>query len=469
MRGTCILAVVLCAAGCSPSSPYHCTADTQCILGGDQGTCDPAGFCSFPDPACESGQRFEPNAGDGLAGTCAPPACGVTGNACCAGGEACRAGGSCVSGTCEPCLADVALGRRFACMLQPGGSVYCSGDNGSGQLGIGLGSAPQADPEQVRDQTSAFVADATAISAGHSHACAIRAGGSVWCWGGGFGDVAQQIHLVDGSPVMGITKLQSGDSFDCALDATGQLLCWGDNTNGQLGDGTVTGRGTAAPVLMAAGGAPFTGIKTFTLGGSHACATTMADELYCWGFNNHGQVGDGSQTNQVVPVKSTLGTTTHVSAGRFHTCAVASDGTVSCWGSGSHNRLGRGTFDGSDALAPIKVAVDDKGTAFTNATQVEVGAVSCAITSDTHVWCWGDNRYGQTGNGATSVVPVEVIDATNGQPLSGAERLIVHFAHACAQLAGGGITCWGRNTEGTFGNGTFLNVGLATGTRATCP
>jgi alpha-tubulin suppressor-like RCC1 family protein len=441
------------------------------LLGGVEGTCEGAGFCSFPDPTCDGGQRFEPNAGDGLAGTCVAAACGSVGGACCTSGAACESGGTCTAGTCEPCVSDIALGRRFACMLQPSGAVFCSGENGSGQLGIGVGGAASASPMQVRDSTSAFITDATAISAGREQACALRPGGVVWCWGAFFGDVANQVRRTDDTPLTDITQLRSGGNTTCGLDSMKQLWCWGSNSDGQLGDGTINERSRAALVLVAAGGAPLAGITSFSAGSRFMCATNEASEIWCWGENNHGQLGNGNTTTpQLSPVKAAFSAPS-VSAGQFHVCAPGADGTLSCWGWSGHGRLGSGkdsSYEGGDALVPQQVLTALAGSPFTGVKAVELGGESCAITQDSHVWCWGDSAYGQTGTGAGSVVPVEVIDST-GKPITDVARLIAHYAHVCAQQTSGRLLCWGRNTEGTFGDGTFLNHGIATPSTATCP
>src|SRR5437868_68057 len=106
-------------AACANRSPYSCSVAEQCVLSGEQGFCEAEGFCSFPDPACDSGRRFEPNAGAGMAGTCttpmpvdAPPVvCGAVGQSCCTGEPACVDGTFCMGGTCEQCVTDVMIGH----------------------------------------------------------------------------------------------------------------------------------------------------------------------------------------------------------------------------------------------------------------------------------------------------------------------------------------------------------------------
>src|SRR5262245_19025560 len=126
-----VFGVVLFTFGCASRTPYHCTDDTQCVDHSTAGVCEATGFCSFPDSSCEGGRRYEQHAGDGLANQCLPAACGGIGAACCdsEAGAACIGGASCIAGSCQACVADIALGRRFSCRLHADKTLACSGDN----------------------------------------------------------------------------------------------------------------------------------------------------------------------------------------------------------------------------------------------------------------------------------------------------------------------------------------------------
>jgi len=482
------IGVVVGALGCVNHNPYNCASSTQCVLAGESGRCEPQGFCSFVDPQCESGQRFEPKAGGGLGGTCVaaeivPPdaaACGDLGAACCTTGAACVAGTSCMAGTCQDCVADLGFGRRFGCTLRKDGTIWCSGDNSRGQLGIGITSiVPSAKPVQVLDGTSAAITNASAIGSGRDHACVVRPGGEVWCWGGnnagqlGDGTVvdkpaAVRVVKTDDTPLTGIVAIRGGENHACARDKTDALWCWGNNVHGQLGDGTVISRSKAAPVLVAPAGAPFAGAIELLTGGMHSCARNASNELWCWGENFNGQLGDGSsRTFRPTPVK--VYTSATVALGRWHTCAVDPDSTISCWGWGSHGRIGIGTGEGFSAIdqpLPVKVLTELGGAPFQGASSVVAGAVSCALMQDGRVFCWGDSTYGQTGNNG-SLVPAQV-KLANGTPLD-AERLFAEHAHVCARRRNGELVCWGRNYSGELGESTFANHSVPAPYTASCP
>jgi len=193
--------------------------------------------------------------------------------------------------------------------------------------------------------------------------------------------------------------VSAGESYTCALmsDSTGR--CWGHNLHGQLGDGSYT-RSSLVPVTVSG----LTGSVAISAGAHHACALLSDGTVKCWGANNFGQLGDGTDTESKVPVAvSDLSGAVAVSAGGLHTCAVLSDETVKCWGLNNHGQLGDGVthelcpfyYEGSDCShLPVPVQ------GLTGVMAVSAGAShACALLSDGTVWCWGGNRSGQLGDG----------------------------------------------------------------------
>lgn len=490
MKGLATVVACLVAAGCAKTNPYKCTGDAQCVKGGMTGTCGAEGYCAFPDPMCESGDRYEPNAGDGLGGQCTTyvpptPPCGHLGEACCTaeqGGAACLGATYCNAGTCDECVAEVSFGHDQGCFLKKDHTVWCAGRDSSGELGNGATSNdPVATAVQVVDGAGP-ITDATAIGNGYGWGCAVRTGGAVMCWGrnndGQLGtnstsssSVAVPVVMAMGSgtaPLTDMAEVTAGGSTTCARGTTGVVYCWGGGGGGALGDGTTpTERPVAGPVM--AGSAAFSGAEHLKAGDGHFCVTKGA-EIWCWGASYDSQLNAGSNT--IVPEPAKLADSTEVGLGNYHSCWVNADTTVSCVGANYHGTMGNGSgndFQGPDQTTPGPV-ITDAGSPFMGAAEVVAGgAMTCARTTDGHVWCWGDNKYGQIGGGSPTPVPTPVLDAATGMALEHADRLVAKYAHVCAHTSDEGWKCWGRGSLGELGDGKQRSRGLATPLGMSCP
>src|SRR5438876_1878896 len=199
------------------------------------------------------------------------------------------------------------------------------------------------------------------------------------------------------------TAVELGSFYSCSLLQDGTVRCWGDNSAGQLGDGTTTNASTPVAVAGIGGAVAVTG------GGFHTCARFLDGTLECWGRNDFGQLGDPATTsfNSVTPVRVTgITSAIAVAAGGFHTCALLADGTVRCWGENDFGQLGNGTSDPAPGTPttfnPSPVTVSGIPTAVAISAG---GWHTCALLRDGTVQCWGENTYGQLGNGATTAPP----------------------------------------------------------------
>ena len=262
-----------------------------------------------------------------------------------------------------------------------------------------------------------------------------------------------------------VTGIAGGSRFSCAV-ADGQVYCWGRNWGGQLGDGSKTGR--RVPVAVDASGV-LAGktVTAIAAGDSHSCV--VADgQVYCWGGNWGGQLGDGSTTERLVPVAvDTSGvlagkTVTGISAGGSHTCAVA-DGRAYCWGKKLYGQWGSDLTGplGNDSTtsSSVPVAVDTSGVlAGKTVTSIATGHFHTCAVADGRAYCWGDRDYGQLGTNRPtgsigdrdiSRVPV----AVGSGVLAGKTVTAVTAAggFSCA-VADGQAYCWGRNDSGQLGN-----------------
>jgi alpha-tubulin suppressor-like RCC1 family protein len=329
-------------------------------------------------------------------------------------------------------------GSDYTCALIAQGGVKCWGYNANGQLGDGT-TINRHMPVDVSGLTSG----ATALTTGGDHTCALTAQGGVKCWGWnndgqlGDGTTTHRYTPVDVSGLSsGATAIAAGGDHTCALTTQGGVKCWGDNRFGQLGDGTTNDSDTAVDVSSL-----MSGVAALAAGGDHSCALTTQGGVKCWGWNNDGQLGDGTTTDRYTPVDvSGLSSgATAIAAGGDHTCALTTQGSVMCWG-----------WDYASSV-PVYVYGYQHGLT-SGILALAVGEYhTCALTTQGGVKCWGKNGYGQLGNGTTtgSDTPVDVFLGLT----SGMTALAVGEYHTCALTAQGGVKCWGWNRYGQLGNG----------------
>src|SRR5574340_31817 len=228
---------------------------------------------------------------------------------------------------------------------------------------------------------------AAAVSAGSTHTCALTASGGVMCWGSNSGgklgdgtitDRTNPVNVIDLSS--GVSAISSGNSHTCALTSSGGVKCWGSNYYGQVGDGTsYYFRYTPVDVSGLT-----SGVSAVVTGYDYSCALTTAGGVKCWGYNEYGQLGDGTTTNRFAPI-DVVGLTSDVSAvsvGDNHTCALTSSGGVKCWGANWSGELGNGTS--TNSLIPVDVSGLSNGV-----SSVSAGVRNtCALTSAGSVKCW---------------------------------------------------------------------------------
>ena len=296
--------------------------------------------------------------------------------------------------------------------------------------------------------------EVTGMSAGYRTTCALLSSGGVECWGanrhGDLGAGFVSARSLVARPVIGIeaatavTSSRSDWGHSCALLATGAVKCWGDNTSGELGNGTVTAE-ESTPVTV---GGVNTAIAV-AVGLWHSCALLANGTVQCWGDNTYGQLGDSSNTGySSTPVTVTgVNTAVSIATGDVHTCAVLASGATKCWGQNTFGQLGNGTT--SDSSTPTSVL------GIVGARALAAGeAHTCALLDSGAVQCWGGNDSGQLGDG------VDYVNSTSPLSVSGVSTAVAIAAgdlHNCALLRSGTVMCWGYNQFGQLGK----NAGAA--------
>ncbi|HWT85506.1 MAG TPA: hypothetical protein VN177_07015 [Myxococcales bacterium] len=333
----------------------------------------------------------------------------------------------CAGGCCD--VDTLSAGTSHTCAVVAG-EARCWGANDKGQLGR-AGSA-----SYVPVQPLGVTGTVTAIAAGWTHTCAVVNGaianGEVWCWGddtyGQLGDGSSGTASSGPTPrkvasLAGVVAIAAGSGHTCAATAT-QLFCWGRNDFGQVGDGTNIGP-RLAPTVVLGVSAP----SAIGLGELHTCAL-ISSGLSCWGANGAGQLGNGTITPSKTPSPVSL-SASFLGVGANHSCAGDNSGALSCWGANS-----QGQVDNSmqDQLSP-------KG-APSNA-RAAVGGVghTCAVTGQ-DMKCWGLNDKEQLGGSGHEESDVHI---------SGVQAAAAGSKHTCA-LKNGGVYCWGWNNAGQLGS-----------------
>ena len=335
-------------------------------------------------------------------------------------------------------------GGYHTCSIRSDGSAWCWGGNNNGQLGDGT-TTRRLVPTAVSSMTS----DVSALAAGELHTCALKTDGSVWCWGqntyGQLGDGTTTWRFlptaVDGL-ASGVTALAAGEYHTCAVKTDGSAWCWGQNDHGQLGDGT-----TNEPLVPTAVSSLTSGVTLMAAGSMHTCARKTDGSVWCWGENFHGQVGDNTTIDRLVPTAVSglgSGVSTLASGSEFN-CVIKTDGSVWCWGRGDTHQLGNGS--GADRLVPT--AVTGLGASVSGVATGDAHA--CALKSDGSALCWGNNQYGQIGDGTTDhrSTPTAVSGLASGVSQVAGGRWFT-----CARKTDGSAWCWGRNDNGVIGDGT---------------
>ena len=240
-----------------------------------------------------------------------------------------------------------------------------------------------------------------------------------------------------------------GTSFGLAIGSDGNVYAWGLNSSGQLGIGTTTSSLTPVKVALPSG---ITAKEIFA-GPAFSLAIGNDGNIYAWGSNGTGQLGNGTKTNSSVPVMVSMPsgvTATAISAGSSFSLAIGSDGNIYAWGGNGYGQLGNGTKTNSSV--PVLVSMPSGVTG-----KVIAGGrlFSSAIGSDGKVYAWGDNLYGELANGTVDVPKLDSIPVAASMP-GGVTATGLTAIRWSGYIIGSDndVYSWGYNQEGELGIGT---------------
>jgi alpha-tubulin suppressor-like RCC1 family protein len=437
-------------------------ADAACMLSTGTGVCS-MGACQVADCAagrddCDTtfatGCEVDTNRNPSHCGACLSP---------CNLGDSCGTTGA--LGTCDQApFAQLAASWDQMYMLRSTGGTVVWGANTAGELGDGGGISRTVPVEGSRGWVE--------IDAGEGFGCVRNAAGRVFCFGstanGKLGNgISDGTVRATPVPVVGLTDaitVSAGYDHACAIRQGGQVVCWGNNPRGQLGTGAIGGTfATPTPSLV-------TDAIDIYAGFEFTCALrpnpSGGNRVTCWGENDEGELGRGfTSTSEISTEVDVIGLPSDViqlgqsAAGAF-TCARSSGGGVYCWGFSSFNAVGQAT----NALVAVRIS--DANGPIADAVKVVPGVDGvCALRPGDGpgrfaVWCWGGrNALGQSPLPPHSSLALQVRDTTM-TPITDALDVAVGQEWACATRSDGGVWCWGLDTNGVQGNGAVTGVQL---------
>ena len=327
----------------------------------------------------------------------------------------------------------ISAAKYHTCAVRNDGTVWCWGLNDFGELGNNSTTTSSV-PVQVRGVGgTGFLTGVSSVSANGKFTCAlISASQSVVCWGHnqagqlGIGATDNNVHStpayvvgVGGGGTLGnVSAITTGANHACALLSGGGVDCWGLNDHGQLGNNSTADTNRPVQVVGAGGGGTLSGVTQISGGRMHVCAR-IGGTIYCWGRNDNGELGNGTTTTSSFPVQTlNIATATQINAGEYHSCVRLQDGTAQCWGAAAFGQIGDGTT--SDTSTPVSVIGPGGFGILSGIGSVSAGGGdinetndfehTVALMDDGTVVSWGQNNYGQLGDGTTtmSIFPVGV-------------------------------------------------------------
>jgi alpha-tubulin suppressor-like RCC1 family protein len=386
--------------------------------------------------------------------------------------------------TCDlldaPYMTQLALGQATVYALDGSGLVYAWGSNEHYALGDGTtASSAIIEPVTLPSTNKRFPPRLIAahVSAGDTGACAVLKDGTVDCWGA-IQTAPTEIDWQQPTPVTGLPpvnraldhQLAHGANHACVISSyDGTVWCWGDNTHGQLGDGTTTGRTTPAQVPSPS----IAQAMQIAAAGDTTCALLSTGQVWCWGDNTHGQIGSDApggydvSPTQTDPYAWGPKTPTWVvggGAGTFCGGTSSLQDSTFCWGVNGNGQVGNG--GNADMAVPYAGPPGDpifeKGSSVVafGTKHACVGGYFAGQTSGlTPMRCFGDNTSGQlgTGNNASQLTPATLpvqqqfgVIAANGSFTCGT----VDTQHVFFNSMTMNVMCWGANDHGQLGRGT---------------
>jgi RHS repeat-associated protein len=337
-------------------------------------------------------------------------------------------------------------------LVRDDGSVTAAGANGVGQLGDGTATERHT-PESILGLhgVRSIASGSNSLGAGSNDTLAVTWSGQLWGTGAnsngelGNGTTTGRSQFEQVSGLSGVVGAAEGANFSLAVESNGNVYSWGRNTNGELGLGNTTEEHTPQQITA------LSNVTQVAATNESSFALESSGTVWSWGYDGHGQLGDGKTTSETSPheVPGLTGVT-QLAAGHQFVIAVKSNGTVWSWGANSGGKLGDGTT--TEKLSPVQV----KALEGVDIVQVAAGkSFAAAISQGGALYVWGSNSNGQFGNGKEgsteeSDVPIQVTGVTGVTQIAAGDVSL-------AAVVNGGVEVWGGDSDGQLGNGATTN------------
>ena len=348
----------------------------------------------------------------------------------------------------------VAVGQGHTCVLKAD-VPWCAGSNQSGQLGDG---ADLSGDWSRNSFSPSLMTGAVSIAAGSYHSCAIRGDATMWCWGNnvsgqlGTGNtnnasVPAQVNLAK------VRQLALGSYHSCAVLADATVWCWGRNTNGQLGLGHTKNR--MQPVKLALPPA-----MKVVAGAAHTCAITVGNAMWCWGWNQYGQLGFKGRGQKPSPVLLSKVRAKTIAVGGAHTCYVGMRGATWCWG---RNQLGQLARLGGPTSTAVRMPVGPAlGIYALNDSTCTLQTTSLLWCWGRNA----SGELGAIASSPSRVPVLAPVSAVSAVVARGNHVCAVHSTTDPNLNDGvSGVSCWGHNIQGQLGDTANMNRATASRVR----